>query len=457
MVIVASIVLVPNIAPPLVDAMRLFARPTYHVRITVVGPQGVPIDDARVWSSLGGETKKVSGGWEIDVAGDSKPTDGRLLIYAQLAKASESLVGQQTIVLASDYNLAATVTLRGEPSPAVSIPVRPSAQVPNAGNRLAVTATQPPNLAMGVTVRASAAEAGMPVITIGDVLIDLGDEIRTASFDPIGNANFTEIPQRFLGQRIRLKPKVPGYIQKWYPELISGNVIVLVLERDETGTVVSSAQPVADPSPTLPRMLGHQAPLEVIAAQQPDARLAEPFYLAVTARGGRGSYSWSFSGLPDHIDGDLQIDTATGLISGKPTEAGQYAFTVRVSDADKKEAQRDFKIAVVPHYHVFLELPQSNASPVSRQLFENVMEPCLKKFFAVQTQDPESEKGYPISFLTWLLVPVPPSDRSKQVLCAFLNDWVLDSCQVRAPRLGYVPLPQPLVDTALKAIREICA
>jgi hypothetical protein len=33
----------------------------YRVRVTVLDPAQVPVEDAKVWSSMGGEPKKVAG------------------------------------------------------------------------------------------------------------------------------------------------------------------------------------------------------------------------------------------------------------------------------------------------------------------------------------------------------------------------------------------------------------
>jgi hypothetical protein len=37
------------------------------LRVTVLGPDSVPVEDSKVWLSIGGEAKKVTGGWEFDI------------------------------------------------------------------------------------------------------------------------------------------------------------------------------------------------------------------------------------------------------------------------------------------------------------------------------------------------------------------------------------------------------
>src|ERR1700682_5885774 len=54
----------------------------YHVRVTVVGPEGTPVEDAKVWSSMGGEPKKVAGGWQFDIPSAARPADGKLTVWA---------------------------------------------------------------------------------------------------------------------------------------------------------------------------------------------------------------------------------------------------------------------------------------------------------------------------------------------------------------------------------------
>src|ERR1700687_5544487 len=39
----------------------------YQLRTVVLDPQGIPVEDAKVWSSLGGEPKKIAGGLQFDI------------------------------------------------------------------------------------------------------------------------------------------------------------------------------------------------------------------------------------------------------------------------------------------------------------------------------------------------------------------------------------------------------
>ncbi|MFN3740833.1 MAG: choice-of-anchor D domain-containing protein, partial [Thermodesulfovibrionales bacterium] len=64
----------------------------------------------------------------------------------------------------------------------------------------------------------------------------------------------------------------------------------------------------------------------------------------LSATGGDEQYSWSISsGL---LPAGLNIDTATGLISGTPTAVGTYNFTVRLSDGTGATVTKDFTIVI---------------------------------------------------------------------------------------------------------------
>jgi hypothetical protein len=90
----------------------------YRLRVTVVDQRGVPIneleDGVKVWSSFGGEPKRVAGGWQFDIPHASKPQDGKLTIYA--SKESAFLTGSTDLLLGNDSNPAVTINLRRDDS-----------------------------------------------------------------------------------------------------------------------------------------------------------------------------------------------------------------------------------------------------------------------------------------------------------------------------------------------------
>ena len=94
---------------------QLKSASLYRLRVTVLDPQQSPVDQAKVWSSIGGEPKGVAGGWEFDIPTQNKPADGRLIIYAAFPAAF--LTGSQAVELsASNTSPAVTVQLHHDVS-----------------------------------------------------------------------------------------------------------------------------------------------------------------------------------------------------------------------------------------------------------------------------------------------------------------------------------------------------
>src|SRR5262245_58627836 len=81
----------------------------YRVRATVMNERGVPVDEAKVWSSAGGEPKKVAGGWQFDIPAATKPLDGKVTFYAEQATAF--LEGRADLRLDEDFNPTVTIKL----------------------------------------------------------------------------------------------------------------------------------------------------------------------------------------------------------------------------------------------------------------------------------------------------------------------------------------------------------
>jgi len=81
----------------------------YQLRVVVLDPQQTPVEDARVWSSSGGEPKKVAGGWQFDIPAASLPSDRRLTVYAMVS--ASFLKGQSQLTLTSDFHPNTTIYL----------------------------------------------------------------------------------------------------------------------------------------------------------------------------------------------------------------------------------------------------------------------------------------------------------------------------------------------------------
>ena len=81
----------------------------YRVRVTVIDLQRVPVEDAKVWSTVGGEPKKVAGGWQFDIPGASVPRDGKVTFYA--SNENVFLSGEKAIRLSKEPNPAVIIQM----------------------------------------------------------------------------------------------------------------------------------------------------------------------------------------------------------------------------------------------------------------------------------------------------------------------------------------------------------
>jgi hypothetical protein len=87
-------------------------------------------------------------------------------------------------------------------------------------------------------------------------------------------------------------------------------------------------------------------PLSVTSAIPfPGATLGASYSRALTATGGVKPYAWSIS--TGALPAGLTLNAATGVISGTPTGAGSFAFTVQVTDSQGTTATKDVSLDVV--------------------------------------------------------------------------------------------------------------
>ncbi|MFN7921261.1 MAG: TIR domain-containing protein [Bryobacteraceae bacterium] len=119
-----------------VYGLRTHTPDLYRVRVTVTTPQGIPTEDAKVWSTAGGEPKKVAGGWEFTIPHATRPADGNLTVYATVEAAFQK--GTASTHLESDANPALRITLASDTSASIRGAVIDSRRRPLGGVRVSV-------------------------------------------------------------------------------------------------------------------------------------------------------------------------------------------------------------------------------------------------------------------------------------------------------------------------------
>ncbi|MBI3680377.1 MAG: putative Ig domain-containing protein [Acidobacteria bacterium] len=87
------------------------------------------------------------------------------------------------------------------------------------------------------------------------------------------------------------------------------------------------------------------ARLEITTASLPGGTVGAAYSGTVAATGGETPYAWSIltGSLPD----GLSLGSATGAISGSPTRAATFNFTVQVSDRAGRRATRSYTIEIL--------------------------------------------------------------------------------------------------------------
>jgi phosphate transport system substrate-binding protein len=74
------------------------------------------------------------------------------------------------------------------------------------------------------------------------------------------------------------------------------------------------------------------------------------------------------------------------------------------------------------------------------------------KSFPVSITDPSGKNAYPISTMTYLLIPSQIPDAKKRDAIKGFLDWMMKDGQKTAPSLGYAPLPKEVIAAAEKQL-----
>jgi hypothetical protein len=86
-------------------------------------------------------------------------------------------------------------------------------------------------------------------------------------------------------------------------------------------------------------------PVEVITSSLPAAHQGSAFSYQLSAIGGTPPYTWAVtSGAPP---AGLSVGSATGIISGVPTAAGSFSFTVDATDSESRSARKILSVRVM--------------------------------------------------------------------------------------------------------------
>ena len=100
----------------------------------------------------------------------------------------------------------------------------------------------------------------------------------------------------------------------------------------EQGTILQSV--ISDP-----------APLNIVTSYLPSGSIGIEYSQTLTAGCGLPPYIWDI--ISGDLPPDLTLNSSTGEISGIPSTAGTFTFTIEVMDADSNTATRQFSISII--------------------------------------------------------------------------------------------------------------
>ncbi|MCW5965270.1 MAG: putative Ig domain-containing protein [Bryobacterales bacterium] len=93
-------------------------------------------------------------------------------------------------------------------------------------------------------------------------------------------------------------------------------------------------------------------------AQLPIGAVGSPYAASLAATGGNPPYVWAVAGESSLPPG-IVLSASAGTLSGTPTQAGTFQFTLRATDQDGSQDERTFTLAVIDRlsFTTFTQLP----------------------------------------------------------------------------------------------------
>jgi uncharacterized protein (TIGR03437 family) len=97
-----------------------------------------------------------------------------------------------------------------------------------------------------------------------------------------------------------------------------------------------------------------QSTLAITTQAFPQAVVGAPYSLQLAATGGTSPYTWGVQPaivtlpVPGQISPGIQLDSKSGLASGTPTQAGNFSFTITLTDSANNQFSKVYSLTVSP-------------------------------------------------------------------------------------------------------------
>jgi len=190
----------------------------------------------------------------------------------------------------------------------------------------------------------------------GEMSANVSITVGDGSFPAIGSpASVTGMKGTFFTHIPTATGGVPPY--SW--QIAAGTLPVGINMNPNTGALVGTPTSAGTSTVTLQlsdsksqvaqkalTIVVNEPPLGVTTSTLPGATKGISFNQQLTAAGGNPPYTWAVAA--GALPGGLTLASATGVISGTPTAAGAFSFTVKATDASSQTASRELSINVAP-------------------------------------------------------------------------------------------------------------